>query len=105
MKYAIVQSGGRQHRCEEGGAVEVDRLPEVEPGAAYEFKEVLLVVGEGGAKIGQPTVPGALVTATVVGEVKGPKVIAFRYKAKERQRRKRGHRQVYTRLKIEKIVE
>jgi large subunit ribosomal protein L21 len=104
MKYAIVQSGGRQHRCEVGGAVEVDRLA-VETGTTYEFKEVLLVADENGAKVGQPTVPGAVVTATVEGEIKGPKVVAFRYKAKERQRRKRGHRAVYTRLKIEQIVE
>jgi large subunit ribosomal protein L21 len=103
MKYAIIQSGGKQYRCEEGATVEVDRLP-VEAGAAHTFTDVLLVSDEGNVKVGTPTVSGAHVTATVLEEFKAPKVIAFRYKAKERQRRKRGHRQIYTRLKIEKIA-
>lgn len=102
MKYAIIRSGGKQYRVVEGGAVEVDRLA-VEAGAAYTFGDVLLLVNDGGATIGSPTVAGASVTATVEGEIKGPKVYAFRYKAKERQRRKRGHRQKYTRLIINTI--
>jgi large subunit ribosomal protein L21 len=102
MKYAIIRSGGRQFRVEEGGAVEVDRLP-VEAGAAYTFGEVLLIANDGAVTVGSPTVAGAAVQATVEGEIKGPKLIAFRYKAKERQRRKRGHRQKYTRLIINTI--
>ena len=104
MKYAIVQSGGKQYRCEEGGAIEVDRLP-VEAGATHEFTEVLLVVNDGDVQVGAPTVTGVSVTATVLGQIKGPKMTVFHYKAKERQRRKTGHRQQYTRLKIEKISE
>ena len=104
MKYAIVQSGGKQYRCEEGGAIEVDRLP-VEAGATHEFTEVLLVANNGNVQVGAPTVTGASVTATVLEQIKGPKLTVFHYKAKERQRRKTGHRQQYTRLKIEKISE
>jgi len=102
MKYAIIQSGGKQYRCEEGATVEVDRLP-LEVGAAHTFTEVLLLAQEGVVRVGTPTVPGAQVTATVMAQVKGPKCIAFRYKPKERQRRKRGHRQQYTLLKVEQI--
>jgi large subunit ribosomal protein L21 len=102
MKYAIIRSGGRQYRCTEGQSIEVDRLP-VEAGATHTFTEVLLLANDGAVSVGAPTVAGAAVSATVIGEVKGPKVIAFRYKAKERQRRKRGHRQKYTRLTINTI--
>jgi large subunit ribosomal protein L21 len=102
MKYAIVQSGGNQYRCEEGATIEVQRLP-VEAGATYAFKEVLLIANGSEVQVGQPHVPGAQVTATVLGEVKGPKTFSFRYKPKERQRSKRGHRQIYTQLKVETI--
>jgi len=102
MKYAIIQSGGKQYRCEEGGAIEVDRLA-VEAGAAHAFTDVLLIADGENVTVGAPTIAGAQVTATVVGQIKGPKLIAFRYKAKERQRKLRGHRQVFTRLQVEKI--
>jgi large subunit ribosomal protein L21 len=102
MKYAIIRSGGKQYRIFEGQAVEVERLPVV-AGATHKFGEVLLLANDGEFNVGTPLVSGATVSATVVGEVKGPKVIAFRYKPKERQRRKRGHRQKYTRLMIDKI--
>jgi large subunit ribosomal protein L21 len=102
MKYAIVQSGGRQHRCEEGGAIEVDHLP-VEAGATHTLTEVLLLADDSGVKVGTPTVTGAQVTTTVLEHVKGPKLFAFRYKAKERQQKRTGHRQTYTKLKIDKI--
>jgi large subunit ribosomal protein L21 len=103
MKYAIIQSGGKQYRCEEGATIEVDRLP-VTAGATHTFTDVLLVADEGDVKVGTPTVAGAQVAATALEEFKAPKVVAFRYKAKERQRKKRGHRQIYTRLKIEQIA-
>ena len=101
MKYAIIQNGGKQYRCEEGGVLDIDRL-NVEDGTTQTF-EVLLLADEGTVKVGNPTVPGAKVTATVVAQVKGPKLIIFHYKAKERQRRKTGHRQKYTQVKIESI--
>jgi large subunit ribosomal protein L21 len=102
MKYAIVQSGGNQYRCEEGALVEVQRLSAT-PGSTYQFSEVLLISDGAEVKVGTPNVSGAQVTATVLGEIKGPKTYSFRYKAKERQRRKRGHRQIYTQVKVEKI--
>jgi large subunit ribosomal protein L21 len=102
MKYAIIRSGARQFRCAEGATIEVDRLP-VEAGATHTFGEVLLLVTDEGITVGKPTIPGATVTATVVDEFRARKVVAFRYKAKERQRRKRGHRETYTRLKVNSI--
>lgn len=102
MKYAIIRSGNKQYRCVEGAAIEVDLLP-VQDGAEHVIEDVLLVANNGAVSVGAPNVAGARVVTTVVGEVKGPKVIAFRYKAKERQRRKRGHRQRYTRLQVNSI--
>ena len=104
MKYAIIQSGGKQYRCEEGGTVEVDRLP-VEAGVAHAFEEVLLVANGDNITVGAPFLKGIQVKATVVEQIKGPKLTVFHYKAKERQRKKTGHRQKLTRLKIEKIGE
>jgi large subunit ribosomal protein L21 len=102
MKYAIVQSGGNQYRCEEGATVEIQRIT-AEAGSTYAFKEVLLISDDGAVKVGKPHVAGAQVTARVLGEMKGDKTYSFRYKAKERQRSRRGHRQIYTKLQIEKI--
>jgi len=102
MKYAIIRSGNKQYRCVEGAAIEVDLLP-VEAGAEHIIEDVLLVADDGAVKVGTPRVDGARVNTTVVGVVKGPKLVAFRYKAKERQRRKRGHRQRFTRLQITSI--
>jgi large subunit ribosomal protein L21 len=102
MKYAIIRSGARQFRCVEGTTIEVDRLA-VAAGAPHTFAEVLLIANDGAVAVGTPTIAGAAVQATVIDEFKAPKVIAFRYKAKERQRRKRGHREKYTRLMVNTI--
>jgi large subunit ribosomal protein L21 len=102
MKYAIIQSGGKQYRCVEGGTIEVDRLP-AEAGGTHVFDQVLLIADDGQVSLGMPIIDGARVTATVLGQIRGPKLIAFRYKAKERVRKKRGHRQDYTRLQVESI--
>ena len=102
MKYAIIRSGARQFRCVEGTTIEVDRLP-VAAGAAHTFGEVLLIANDGSVTVGAPTITGASVKATVIDEFRAPKVIAFRYKAKERQRKKRGHREYYTRLLVNSI--
>jgi large subunit ribosomal protein L21 len=102
MKYAIIRSGARQFRCVEGATIEVDRLP-VQSGAAHTFADVLLIANDGSVTVGTPTIAGAAVNATVIDEFRAPKVIAYRYKAKERQRKKRGHREYYTRLLVNSI--
>ncbi len=103
MKYAIVEQGGKQYKAVPGSTIEVDRLP-VEEGAAVELERVLLVADGEQILIGTPTVPGAKVKATVEAHFKGPKIIVFKYKPRKRYRRKKGHRQQYTRLRIDEIV-
>lgn len=104
MKYAIVESGGKQYRAVEGETIEVDLLP-LEAGNAVELDQVLLVAQDGNVNIGKPTVNGATVKATVVAHVQARKVLVFKYKTRVRYRRKKGHRQHYTRLQINEIVE
>ena len=100
--YAIVESGGKQYVAREGSTVEVDRLP-VEAGAEVRLDRVLLVQDGERHLVGAPWIEGATVVAKVVEQIQAPKVIVFRYIPKERFRRKRGHRQQYTRLAIETI--
>ena len=102
MKYAIIQSGSRQHRAVLGETIEVERLP-VAVGDTVELESVLLVADGDQVQIGAPNVAGVKVTATVLDQLRGPKIRIFKYKAKERYRRRAGHRQDYTRLKIESI--
>jgi large subunit ribosomal protein L21 len=101
--YAIVKSGGRQYKVSPGQTIEVDRLP-VEAGGRVELDKVLLIAEGDKVTLGMPNIEGAKVMASVVGEVRGDKIIVFKYKPKVRYRRKTGHRQSYTRLAIEKIV-
>lgn len=101
--YAIVATGGKQYRVEPGQRLEVEKLP-AEPGSQVDLGEVLLVGDGDTITVGQPTVPGARVLADVLGEVKGKKIIVFKYKNKVRYRRKTGHRQRYSRLVIKDIV-
>lgn len=102
MKYAIVEDGGKQFKAVEGGTIEVDHFP-AEIGEQVDLERVLMVVDGENISIGTPVVPGVKVQATVVSQVKGPKLIVFRYKPKKRIRSKTGHRQKYTRLQIESI--
>ena len=102
MKYAIIESGGKQYRAEEGGTIVVDRLS-AEVGEQVVLDNVLLVVNDDAVSVGTPAVSGAKVAASVVSQEKGPKIIVFKYRPKKRYRVKTGHRQQYTRLKIESI--
>lgn len=102
MKYAVIESGGKQYVAREGETLEVDRLP-IEVGKPITFKEVLLVVDNGTTKVGNPYVKGVTIKGTVVAEVKAPKIIVFKYIPKERYRKKQGHRQRYTRVLIDSI--
>jgi large subunit ribosomal protein L21 len=101
--YAVVKTGGKQYRVQVGETVDVELLP-AEPGQSIDLEQVLMVSDDGAVKVGQPLVDGARVRATVVGEVRGEKLIIFKYKPKVRYRRRTGHRQSYTRLTIEEIV-
>lgn len=103
MKYAIVESGGKQFKAVEGTTIDVDLL-EVEIGSELVLDAVLLIVEDEKVLIGNPIIKSAKVTTTVVDHVKGPKVITFKYSPKKRIRVKTGHRQQYTRLKVESII-
>jgi large subunit ribosomal protein L21 len=102
MKYAIVESGGKQYRAVEGGTIEVDRLP-IEVGEPLDIDAVLLVANDDSVMVGSPNVPGARVSAKVLDHFKGPKIVIFKYRPKKRYRVKTGHRQTYTLLQIESI--
>ena len=102
MKYAIIESGGKQYKAVEGGAIEVDLLP-LKAGDKADLASVLLVVDGEKISVGTPVVKGAKIQATVVGHVKGPKLEVFHYRAKKRIRKHTGHRQKFTRLQIESI--
>lgn len=101
--YAVVETGGKQYRVSVGESIEVEKLP-FEVGETVELDRVLLVADGDEVRVGQPTVEGAKVLATVTNHVKGPKIIVFKYRPRERYRRKKGHRQSYTQLKIEQII-
>ena len=99
--YAIIETGGKQYRVQQGDVIYVEKL-DLETDTAVEF-DVLLLGGEDSVKIGRPVVEGAKVQAKVAGQVKGEKIIGFKYKSKKNYRRKQGHRQPYTKLEITAI--
>jgi large subunit ribosomal protein L21 len=103
MKYAIVEDGGKQYKAVIGSTIEVDHFAS-EPGETIDLERVLLVADEDQVEVGTPLVGGVKVQATVVAQIKAPKIVVFRYSPKKRFRLKRGHRQQYTRLRIESIV-
>ncbi len=102
MKYAILQTGGKQYRAEEGQVIEVDRLT-AEEGSTVELEQVLLLVDGENTQVGAPLVTGARIKASVLEHIRGPKILVFKYKSKMRYRVRHGHRQDYTRLRIDRI--
>jgi large subunit ribosomal protein L21 len=100
--YAVVEVNGKQYRAEKGDVLKVDRFT-AEKGSSISLDKVLLLSGEG-VKVGAPYVEGATVKATVQDEIKGDKVVVFKYKPKKDYRRTQGHRQSYTLLKVEEIL-
>ena len=100
--YAVVLTGGKQYRVQEGDVIYVEKL-NAEVDSTVELNEVLAVGTEEGIKVGTPVVEGAKVVAKVAAQGKGKKVVVFKYKAKKDYRRKNGHRQPYTKLVVEKI--
>ncbi|OGY21634.1 MAG: 50S ribosomal protein L21 [Candidatus Woykebacteria bacterium GWB1_45_5] len=101
MKYAVIRTGGKQYKVSEGQTLTVEKLA-AEKTKPVDFKEILLLVENGKAKIGQPTL-NAKVQATVVDQIKGKKIDVFKFKAKTGYHRKVGHRQQLTKVLIEKI--
>ncbi|MFN8008040.1 MAG: 50S ribosomal protein L21 [Terriglobia bacterium] len=99
---AVIKSGGKQYLVSPGDIVRIERL-EKESGAAVEFDQVLLINNEGKATVGNPLVAGALVLGSVVEEAKSRKVIIFKFKRKKQYKVTRGHRQLYTAVKINEI--
>ena len=102
MRFAIIESGGKQYRAVEGQSIEVDRLP-VEAGKQFNLERVLLMADGDDVMVGTPIVSGIEVKVTVADHIKGPKIDRFKYRPKKRIRVRGGHRQQYTRLMVDFI--
>lgn len=102
--YAIVDLNGKQHKVAAGDIVEID-LQDYAPGDAIEFDKVLYVSNQETAQVGTPALANVKVTAEVLGNIKGEKVVSFKYKRRKGSSRKMGHRQRYTKVKINEIVQ
>lgn len=101
--YAIIRTGNRQYRAEVGKTLDVERLPNAVDDS-FAITDVLLVGNGDSTVIGQPTVEGAAVKVTVVEQFRADKIIVFKYRQRTNYRRKRGHRQYYTRLRVDDII-
>ena len=102
--YAILDDRGRQHTVREGNVILIDQHKDHTAGSSLSFDKVLLTSNEGDVKVGTPHVEGASVSAEVLGEAKGDKLVVFRFKRRKNVRVKRGHRQAYTRVRITGIT-
>ena len=100
--YAVIKTGGKQYRVQEGDVIRVEKL-DVEEGSVVQFSEVLAVSNDEGLKVGSPVVEGASVEGNVLSQGKAKKIIVFKYKPKKNYRKKQGHRQPYTQIQITKI--
>ena len=101
--YAVIKTGGKQYRVSPGESIDVEKLPHA-VGEQIELDQVLLVANETQSTIGRPLVDGAKVKATVTRQASGRKVIIFKFRRNNRYRRTKGHRQEYTRLRIDEIA-
>jgi len=102
MLYAIISDGGRQLKVEEGQTLDID-FRDVKAGEQVKFERVLALRNDEGLTVGQPTVGTVSVTAEVVGAAQGPKLVVQKFRRRKNYRRRTGHRQIYTRVKISKI--
>jgi len=102
MAYAIIRSGGKQFRVEEGGTVRVPTLA-AQAGDTVELEALVIGGGDAGVKVGAPAVEGARVSGTVVDHGRGTKIIVFKKKRRKQYKRTQGHRQNYTTVKIDSI--
>ena len=97
--YAVIKTGGKQYRVQQGDVIFVEKL-NAQADEAVTFDEVLLIGGEDEAKVGAPLVAGAKVEGKVLSQVKSRKIVVYKYKAKKNERKKQGHRQPYTKVEI-----
>ena len=102
IMYAIIETGGKQYKVKEGDIVTVEKLA-AESGSTYNFEKVLSVVDGEKVTFGAPYVGGASVAASVLGDGKGKKLVVYKFKSKKNYHRKKGHRQPFTKLKIDAI--
>ncbi|MBW1659227.1 MAG: 50S ribosomal protein L21 [Deltaproteobacteria bacterium] len=100
--YAVIKTGGKQFQVSEGDVIQVEKL-EGQPGDTVEIDEVLMLRTDSDVKIGTPLVEGAAVSATILDQTKGKKIIVYKFKRRKDYRRKQGHRQKYTKLRIDAI--
>lgn len=100
--YAVIRTGGKQYQVKEGDILKVEKL-DVEQGSTFNFEEVLLVSKEGEVTVGSPFVEGAKVSAEILEHGKAKKIVVFKYKPKKGYARKQGHRQPFTRVRINSI--
>ena len=102
MDYAVIQTGGKQYRVAPGDVITVEKL-EGEPGTELAFEEVLLASQGGAVQIGSPTLAGASVTAQIVEQGRGARILVFKKKRRKKYRRRQGHRQWQTRVRVGEI--
>lgn len=100
--YAVIQTGGKQYKVTEGEILKVEKLDGV-AGETLTIDKVLMIKDDNGTRIGSPTVQNARVVAEVIEQGRNKKVVVYKYKRRKNYRRKQGHRQAFTRIKIEKI--
>ena len=100
--YAVIKTGGKQYRVQQGDVIFIEKI-DSQADEAVTFDEVLLVGDGDQTRIGAPTVAGAKVEGKVLGQVKGKKIVVYKYKSKKNERKKQGHRQPYTKIEITAI--
>ena len=101
--YAVIETGGKQFKVEEGKEINIEKIDAPQDGKVT-FEQVLLVVDGENMTVGKPYIENAKVQGSFISQVKGKKVIAFKFKRRKDSKKKKGHRQVYSRVKIERII-
>ncbi len=103
--FAVIRTGGKQYRVAPGDVLEVEIVDDkAQEGGRIALDQVLLVYGDGGTRVGNPLIPGAVVEATLIKDMRGPKVRIFKHKKRKAFRKRGGHRQDLQRVKVERIV-
>lgn len=100
--YAVIKTGGKQYKVNEGSVLKVEKL-EAQPGDRIKLDQVLMIGDDAGVKIGDPLVANATVTVEVLEQGRDKKIIVYKYKKRKNYHKKQGHRQPFTKIKVEKI--